>query len=1115
VNSPPVGGVPSTYTVHRFPESTPLPPALRLFRGVVRRAVADWPVTLSAAILLLTAATVVAADALYADAVTLGGLRRSLQQSPPDDHNIVVSTRSPADALGERNAVVTEALTVALRSVGGMVVRQAQASWLEPVQGSAGAGEVSGLTSYEPLAEHAALVDGRWPEAGADPLEATLPADAADALGLAVGDRLPIADSRDPTTVVAIELTGTWQPNIGDPFWAWIEARGADDEGSAEPLVVTAADLRNMAVSAVAMHWWTMPAIDSLTIDAIETLRRDVAGLGGALQQAAPGAGLTVRTALPAIIVETSRSLLVTRAGILALGAQFAVLAIYAVVLVSSILVERRRGDAALMRARGGSAWHLGAMALGEAILIAIPVALIAPWLASTIVRTLATITRSGDRQLLDAAALGQTPVVLAVVGAVVGGAGLTIGAIIFNARAARAQTAVGRPQSRTLAQRLGIDLALVAIAIIGFWQLRVYGAPLTRNARGALGIDPLLVLTPAIGLLAGALLATRFLPRMAEVAEHALVRLRTAVAPLAARHVARRPLRYTRSALLLMLAVALATFAALYGGTWTQSQADQATYQAAGDVRVLVSRSPDLPARVLGAAYRAVPEVRAAAPVFRDTVRIGRAVRDAQLLALDPRALTGILSEIDPRVEDVFGPLADERPATGAVPIEGEPRRIAVTIDADLHWYYPDEDSLGDPLPGRGINVALLILDGDGRPQRIDAPADQTALFFGAGQQIDVPLVVDSAEGSLDLAYPVQLLGVEILVTSDVFAGGTMELVAVESSDGTSGNDWSAISLDPAAAEWHWQRVDFFGVHPYDPPGNAPGRIVLGGTEPGSFQIFSGTTFRLWPLNHLEQIAAVASTEFLAQSGTQVGDAITTSGAVPGVQVHIVGSVETFPTLDPTVPFLIVDDATLELSRIVATGQPTPASEWWLRVDAGAEASVLETLRSAPYSAAAVIGRQELTGELSSDPVALGVLGVLGLSSLAAMAFAGIAFLASATVSTSERVGEFAILRALGLSARQLATWLAAESAFLLAFGLLAGSAAGILLGWLVLPFASFTQDGTAAVPAPVVIIPWAAIAPLYGMTAVLFVASVLVVRRQLPSVRITDVLRGREEAA
>jgi hypothetical protein len=842
------------------------------------------------------------------------------------------------------------------------------------------------------------------------------------------------------------------------------------------------------------MHWWTMPAIDSLTIDAIEILRRDVAGLGGALQQAAPGAGLTVRTALPAIIVETSRSLLVTRAGILALGAQFAVLAIYAVVLVSSILVERRRGEAALMRARGGSAWHLGAMALGEAILIAIPVALIAPWLASTIVRTLATITRSGDRQLLDAAALGQTPVVLAVVGAVVGGAGLTIGAIIFNARAARAQTA----------------------------QLRVYGAPLTRNARGALGIDPLLVLTPAIGLLAGALLATRFLPRMAEVAEHALVRLRTAVAPLAARHVARRPLRYTRSALLLMLAVALATFAALFGGTWTRSQADQATYQAAGDVRVLVSRSPDLPALVLGAAYRAVPEVRAAAPVYRDTVRIGRAVRDAQLLALDPAALDAVLSEPDPALQRVLAQLADGRPETGAVPIDGEPRRIAVTIDADLREQLVNRETgepatgpLGDPLPGEGIGVAILILDENGRPQRIRA-SGEPARYSGRGQRLEVPLSVTPDGDPTPPVAATHVLGVELIVSApDLFAGGTLELVRVDWSPSETGDDWTALPLDAGGPGWQWARSDALGAdQPQAADPTAPARVQFGGGAE-SFPLFGETTFRLWPLSQLEQIPVVASSEFLAQSGTRIGDTVTASGGVPNIEVHIVGSVETFPTLDPTVPFLIVDDATLELSRIVATGQPTPASEWWLQVDAGAEASVLETLRSAPYSAAAVIGRQALTGELSSDPVALGVLGVLGLGSLAAMAFAGIAFLASATVSTSERVGEFAILRALGLSARQLATWLAAESAFLLAFGLLAGSATGILLGWLVLPFASFTQDGTAAVPAPVVIIPWAAIAPLYGMTAVLFVASVLVVRRQLPSVRITDVLRGREEAA
>jgi hypothetical protein len=446
----------------------------------------------------------------------------------------------------------------------------------------------------------------------------------------------------------------------------------------------------------------------------------------------------------------------------------------------------------------------------------------------------------------------------------------------------------------------------------------------------------------------------------------------------------------------------------------------------------------------------------------------------------------------------------------------------LAVTIDADLRQQLPDPETgqpaggpLADAVLGEGIGAALFVLDDDGRPQRI-AASGSPALYSGRGQRIEFPLAVQS-EGAAPIDVTVSaVLGVELIIDQpDIFVGGTLELVSVEWSSSESGGDWTSLPVDPSAEGWHWTRSDLLGAdQPQAAVPTSPGRVEFGGGAV-SLPIFSDTTFRIWPLSQLEEIPVVASSEFLAQSGTRIGDTVTASGSVPNIGVRIVGSVESFPTLDPAVPFLIVDDATLELSRLVASGQPTPASEWWLRVKPGAEASVVETLHSSPYSAQAVIGRQELTRELSSDPVALGVLGVLGLGSLAAMAFAGIAFLASATVSTSERVGEFAILRALGLSARQLATWLAAESAFLLIFGLLTGSAAGILLGWLVLPFASFTQDGSAAVPAPVVIIPWAAIAPLYALTAVLFVASVLVVRRQLPSVRITDVLRGREEAA
>src|SRR5260221_460675 len=194
----------------------------------------------------------------------------------------------------------------------------------------------------------------------------------------------------------------------------------------------------------------------------------------------------------------------------------------------------------------------------------------------------------------------------------------------------------MSRPIGRTLGRRLGIDLALVVLAGIGLWQLRLYGAPLTRNVRGVLGVDPLLVAAPAIGLIAGALLAPRAVPRLAEVAQPLLERGRGLVGSIGGRAVARRPLRYTRSALLLMLAAALGTFSVADVATWTRSQSDQAAYQAGADVRIIGSNSGSVDATALGPAYPRLPGVTEAMPVDRYSVDSRRSVGGATLLAAD-----------------------------------------------------------------------------------------------------------------------------------------------------------------------------------------------------------------------------------------------------------------------------------------------------------------------------------------------------------------------------------------------------------------------------------------------------------------------------------------------
>ena len=124
-------------------------------------------------------------------------------------------------------------------------------------------------------------------------------------------------------------------------------------------------------------------------------------------------------------------------------------------------------------------------------------------------------------------------------------------------------------------------------------------------------------------------------------------------------------------------------------------------------------------------------------------------------------------------------------------------------------------------------------------------------------------------------------------------------------------------------------------------------------------------------------------------------------------------------------------------------------------------------TLAGKPYSAKEVIVRSEVARALENDPVALGLVGALALGSIAALAFSALGFVVTAQVSAAERTVEFALLRALGLSGRQLSGWLSLEQSFLLAVGLPAGALVGILMAWLVLPFTTLGSTGAVVVPA------------------------------------------------
>ena len=358
------------------------------------------------------------------------------------------------------------------------------------------------------------------------------------------------------------------------------------------------------------------------TLGGVADLRARVGAIGARIADATGGTpSVTITTDLPAILERTEQSLLVSRAGVLVLTIQLVILAVYAVLLSAALLVEHRRVDTTMLRSRGAGPLRIAEMAAAEGVVLVLVAVVVGPWLALGALQLFDVLGPLADIGLRLDPSVGTDAYIAAAAAGLLCLIALTLPAFLSARSLAGVQGGMARGQTRSVGQRLGLDLALLVVAVIGLFQLRQYGGPLTASVKGTIGVDPLLIATPAIGLLAGAILALRLIPLAAHALERVTLRGRGLVPSLSARQVARRPLRYTRAALLLTLAMSMGVFAVSYAATWSASQDDQARYQVGADVRVTPSRRSDaLPAGALGPAYAAIDGVTASSPVARQS---------------------------------------------------------------------------------------------------------------------------------------------------------------------------------------------------------------------------------------------------------------------------------------------------------------------------------------------------------------------------------------------------------------------------------------------------------------------------------------------------------------
>jgi len=103
----------------------------------------------------------------------------------------------------------------------------------------------------------------------------------------------------------------------------------------------------------------------------------------------------------------------------------------------------------------------------------------------------------------------------------------------------------------------------------------------------------------------------------------------------------------------------------------------------------------------------------------------------------------------------------------------------------------------------------------------------------------------------------------------------------------------------------------------------------------------------------------------------------------------------------------------------------------------------------------------------------------------------------------------ELGVLRAIGLSTRQLSLLLVFEQTLIVGFGAAPGTLVGILTSWLFIPFLQVRTGVYPETPPFVVQIDWERIALVYGISGGLLAATIVVIVLLLHRMRIFEAVK------
>ena len=892
------------------------------------------------------------------------------------------------------------------------------------------------LLDADTLTANASLRSGTWPTPPATvggSIPVAIPAATAAALGATVGTELRLSrdrhDGNPVPPVYHLVVAGIFEP--ADSL-AWnrdtLHGRGYDPSylrlPTFGPFVVAPGTLELLAAPVAKVDAVLDP---DLAGDAagVPDLVRGVQAVADRIKDAA-GASINpvlVWFPLGAAFDDMRTELGVTNALVLAVLLVVLALGATTASLVARVLVGRRAGESTLLRDRGASTSQLLIGAATEAAVIAVVAFLCSVPLALAAYGATAPAAALAGSWAGLAATHGPVLVIALIAGAALPAVVAVIAALPERSR--RGRQVISGPVARS-----GIDVMLALVAAVAYFQLR-------SHLVSAGAVDLLLVVAPAVCVIAVAALVTRLVPLAARAANAAARRGRGVVLPLAGWHLARGGA--AQVAFLLVLAASVGTLGATYLGTWSTSQGDQAAAMVGADLVVGQAGGPDTARTVADATRGSVT------PVADRAVVLGSRPSGVKVLGLDATLADSMLRGRLPDGAAWSSEMAGLAPQAGGAPLTTAGGPLTVTVTGGLA--NPVGSGLVVPIVTAAPTLVLANAAGyrttqvgsdvalDGRPHAIHLPIPgQQALPAGSWRivAIDLHLLDHTTQDLIGWGNTTATIKVSVSVEGASSVGGAW---------GTSAN------------------------------------AGLGGVQPGDAVAHSGTVDASfgysvlglsWEEAHVTLLSFPASTQvpvvmtqtLAGELGLAAGDRIALTWGSTPVEAVLVRTVPYVPS-HVREAALLVDRTSLERGLLSAGLLEPVVDAWWVSSPRPGSA---EALRAAHLGPVTTLG--EVTSALRDGPLRapLPVAWLLAIAAAVGLAVTGSA--AHAAAEAQRRASTIARVRAIGVSKRDALASHLVQHAAVTSTAVVLGTLAGAVLAWLLAPLLVVSPRGEPAIP-------------------------------------------------